>query len=89
MWIILCVYIQHMEEETYMEAVKRIGGGLLGGVEGWFLGGALVTVTEGVEFTGSVFWGIIGAVIGALIPAATILPLSLIPALFTRSSRND
>ena len=64
-----------------MEAVKRIGGGLLGG--------ALVTVTESVEFTGSVFWGIIGAVIGALIPAATILPLSLIPALFTRSSRND
>ncbi len=62
-----------------MEIAKRIGGGILGAVEGWLIGGLIIMLMNDSEkFAGSIIGGIIGAVIGVLIPIATIVPFLLL-----------
>ena len=62
-----------------MEIAKRIGGAILGAVEGWLIGGLIIMLmNDSDKFAGSIVGGVIGAVVGALLPIATVVPFILL-----------
>lgn len=73
-----------------MDIAKRIGAAILGFLEGYFLGGLIIGAMNNASgFQGSILWGVIGAVIGALFPISTLLLFILLIPAFYREGKDD